>query len=128
MKRMNINEDAVSPVIGVILMVAITVILAAVMGAFVFGMDTPTVAPMASLQITEATGDTFKLEHNGGDELQWNMTKMFLDGTEINGTPTTGYFSVAEFEIITIAHQSGDEVTIVDTESNKLISKMVIRV
>ena len=33
------NEDAVSPVIGVILMVAITVILAAVIAAFVFGMS-----------------------------------------------------------------------------------------
>ncbi len=32
------REDAVSPVIGVILMVAITVILAAVIAAFVFGM------------------------------------------------------------------------------------------
>lgn len=35
MKR---NDDAVSPVIGVILMVAITVILAAVIAAFVFGL------------------------------------------------------------------------------------------
>jgi flagellin-like protein len=34
----NKREDAVSPVIGVILMVAITVILAAVIAAFVFGM------------------------------------------------------------------------------------------
>ena len=33
------NDDAVSPVIGVILMVAITVILAAVIAAFVFGMS-----------------------------------------------------------------------------------------
>jgi len=32
------KEDGVSPVIGVILMVAITVILAAVIAAFVFGM------------------------------------------------------------------------------------------
>ena len=32
------NEEAVSPVIGVILMVAITVILAAVIASFVFGM------------------------------------------------------------------------------------------
>ena len=44
------REDAVSPVIGVILMVAITVILAAVIAAFVFGMagsvtKTKTVAP-----------------------------------------------------------------------------------
>lgn len=33
------NDDAVSPVIGVILMVAITVILAAVIAAFVFQMS-----------------------------------------------------------------------------------------
>jgi len=35
---LNKRDDAVSPVIGVILMVAITVILAAVIAAFVFGM------------------------------------------------------------------------------------------
>ena len=38
MKFTKNNEEAVSPVIGVILMVAITVILAAVIAAFVFGM------------------------------------------------------------------------------------------
>ena len=32
------NDDAVSPVVGVILMVAITVVLAAIIAAFVFGM------------------------------------------------------------------------------------------
>ena len=36
--KFNKNEEAVSPVIGVILMVAITVILAAVIAVFVFGM------------------------------------------------------------------------------------------
>jgi flagellin-like protein len=38
MMKFRENEEAVSPVIGVILMVAITVILAAVIAAFVFGM------------------------------------------------------------------------------------------
>lgn len=33
------NEEAVSPVVGVILMVCITIILAAVVAAFVFGMS-----------------------------------------------------------------------------------------
>jgi len=37
-KKVSKNDDAVSPVIGIILMVAITVILAAVIAAFVFGM------------------------------------------------------------------------------------------
>ena len=37
-KQLFADEDAVSPVIGVILMVAITVILAAVIGTFVLGL------------------------------------------------------------------------------------------
>ncbi len=51
MKKMKANgkfgedEEAVSAVIGVILMVAITVVLAAVIGAFVFGIAPPEPAP-----------------------------------------------------------------------------------
>jgi len=37
--RYGIDKRGVSPVIGTILMVTITVILAAVIGTFVFGMD-----------------------------------------------------------------------------------------
>ncbi|GAB3681759.1 hypothetical protein GCM10028857_06490 [Salinarchaeum chitinilyticum] len=50
------DDDAVSPVIGVILMVAITVILAAVIGAFVlgFGGGGPS-APTASWDSSEET-------------------------------------------------------------------------
>jgi len=60
------NEDAVSPVIGVILMVAITVILAAVIAAFVFGMTgsvqtTKTVAATATQQ-----GDNIIVTYQGG--------------------------------------------------------------
>ena len=52
------NEEAVSPVIGVILMVAITVILAAVIAAFVFGMAgniTKTKIVAATMQRPNAT-------------------------------------------------------------------------
>jgi flagellin-like protein len=38
MKTKKSNEDAVSPVIGVIMMVAVTVILAAIIASYVFGM------------------------------------------------------------------------------------------
>ncbi len=65
------NEMAVSPVIGVILMVAITVILAAVIAAFVFGLGgQQAAAPTAS--ITAANNpDTpntidLKIQHKGG--------------------------------------------------------------
>lgn len=62
------NEEAVSPVIGVILMVAITVILAAVIAAFVFGMAPPAKAPSVQLRVT-ADVSNLTLTHNGGDSL-----------------------------------------------------------
>ena len=48
------NDKAVSPVIGVILMVAITVILAAAIGSSVFGQGTAKSAPQANLDIQAA--------------------------------------------------------------------------
>ena len=53
------NEAAVSPVIGTILMVAITVILAAVIGAFVFGVPT-------NIQKTKFMGSSIQIDTNGG--------------------------------------------------------------
>ena len=63
------EENAVSPVIGVILMVAITVILAAVIGAFVFGMG-GNVAKTYIVSVTAAqTGaDTVDVTFQGGPD------------------------------------------------------------
>ncbi|KUK29915.1 MAG: Archaeal flagellin N-terminal-like domain protein [Methanosarcinales archeaon 56_1174] len=73
------DTKGVSPVIGVILMVAITVILAAVIGSFAFGfgqsMGTP--APNAQLVFSDAADeltsayqqDIFYVDHMGGDTL-----------------------------------------------------------
>jgi flagellin-like protein len=55
MMKFRENEDAVSPVIGVILMVAITVILAAVIAAFVFGM-TDNLTPQKEVYVTTKLG------------------------------------------------------------------------
>ncbi|KXS42444.1 MAG: hypothetical protein AWU59_1637 [Methanolobus sp. T82-4] len=84
------EEDAVSPVIGVILMVAITVTLAAVIAAFVFGMGPPEQAPQASLRASADTIKTgiegIKLEHQGGDAVVLTdaRTKVTLDGNEVD--------------------------------------------
>jgi len=56
------KEEAVSPVIGVILMVAITVILAAVIGAFVFGMA-------GNVQSTKTVAVTTSVNSSGGLEV-----------------------------------------------------------
>jgi len=75
------DEEAVSPVIGVILMVAITVILAAVITAFVFGMGPPEAAPQASLRIsdTDTTAHTITIVHDGGDSLDLTDVKVIVD-------------------------------------------------
>jgi len=63
------NDEAVSPVIGVILMVAITVILAAVIAAFVFGMagnisKTKVVAATAQ----QTTANVIVVTYQGGQD------------------------------------------------------------
>ena len=90
------EEDAVSPVIGVILMVAITVILAAVIAAFVFGMGPPEQAPQAAIRASAATAtdgsSILKLEHQGGDAvtLTDTNTKIIVDDVALaNGTITS---------------------------------------
>ena len=69
MKITRKNDEAVSPVIGVILMVAITVILAAVIAAFVFGMSgniskTKTVA----VTVQKIDAATITVMNNGGQD------------------------------------------------------------
>ena len=83
MKMFRKDEEAVSPVIGVILMVAITVILAAVIAAFVFGLGgSQQAAPTASI-VAQNNADTsgstmdMKIVHRGGDTLkagEWKVS------------------------------------------------------
>ena len=56
------DDDAVSPVIGVILMVAITVILAAVIGTFVLGLgDNVQETPTAGVTVDQEANDSFTI-------------------------------------------------------------------
>jgi flagellin-like protein len=63
------DERGVSPVIGVILMVAITVILAAVIGTFVLGLgdQVSSSAPRASITAEDAD-DTYGVNDGGPDD------------------------------------------------------------
>ena len=65
------DERAVSPVLGVILMVAITVILAAVIGAFVIGIgEDQEVQPSASFDFDfETSGTEVTVTHSNGDTI-----------------------------------------------------------
>ena len=73
MRIPNNNTEAVSPVIGVILMVAITVILAAVIAAFTFGIGSDTQKTPVAALVAQNNPDTqdpdLKIVHKGGDKL-----------------------------------------------------------
>ena len=91
------NDEAVSPVIGVILMVAITVILAAVIAAFVFGMAgniSKTKVVAATAQKPDA--NTVTITYQGGQDagtLQ-NLTVTVNDGHKTAMGGTTGVLAV----------------------------------
>jgi len=84
MKLQNLfSEDrAVSPVIGVILMVAITVILAAVIGAFVLGLgdQASSTTPQASFDF-EFNESAANVTHGGGENIPNSQLNLSSDGS-----------------------------------------------
>lgn len=74
-------------------MVAITVILAAVIGTFVLGLgqDVSQAAPNAQIELAEATDDdtNFTVNHNGGDSIDFDDITVLVGGStaETDGDP-----------------------------------------
>jgi len=98
------NEDAVSPVIGVILMVAITVILAAVIAAFVFGMagniqKTRVVAATAQQQ-----GSNVTITWQGGND---NSACSSFNVTLNNVVPPAAQTSLSQLIPCTVGRSVG---------------------
>lgn len=79
------NSRAVSPVIGVILMVAITVILAAVIGAFVLGLgdQVQQTSPSASFSFDWDSGEPeLTITHEGGQSIPTDQLYVVYNGEE----------------------------------------------
>ena len=99
------DDSAVSPVIGVILMVAITVILAAVIASFVLGLGDSAAEPSPSPTIDSSLdNDTLRLDVTGGDDFSASDAKI---QASINGSD--------QFEVPMDANSTLDEVTAGDT-------------
>ena len=127
------DEGAVSPVIGVILMVAITVILAAVIGTFVLGLgdQIKTTTPTASFTVDfeddvnahSTQWDNLTISHTGGDKIKSNvinltLTRKYDFADSSTGLPTevpgTGNSSKT-FNILLEGETSNDKVGAGDT-------------
>ena len=91
------REDAVSPVIGVILMVAITVILAAVIAAFVFGMASGVSKTKTVAAAARKMGQTISITYEGGndDPIVAGMNVTFADNGTVFCSGPSGFLQGA---------------------------------
>ena len=136
MKKLSFDEEAVSPVIGVILMVAIVVILAAVIAAFVFGMA-------GNVQTTKTVGVTVAQINNssmmqtfqGGKDAALVMdltskitpsdgtativemwdTPLMVGDTKIVVGPNPGSFSGRDHVVVVANFTDGSTQVVLDT-------------
>jgi len=118
LKKLFTEDRGVSPVIGVILMVAITVILAAVIGAFVLGLGDQAAdrTPQASFNCDD--GD---LIHGGGDSLENSTLSITGDGDgELagNDTYTAGMTIANNFSNNSLIYEGSGGTTSVLTDRN----------
>jgi len=101
------DERAVSPVIGVILMVAITVILAAVIGTFVLGLgESVSEEPRAGVSFSQ----------DGGDVDVTLTTEGNIDATSLEATGCSGVGSMTGITGV------GDTETIGDCSSGETLN------
>jgi len=112
MRRM--DEKGVSPVIGVILMVAITVILAAVIASFVFGMGSSVKRTYnVAFTATKVNTTTISITFQGGPDVayvsQCNVTKNNDAVTEVSWTNS----DIGKTKTVSVT--SGDVVNVVCT-------------
>ena len=112
------DDRAVSPVIGVILMVAITVILAAVIGTFVLGLgdQVQTTAPNAQIAF-DASSDEVTVSHDGGDTIDAEEVKFTVsDPDQFNEVGENGE-SWAEVDGTVSEVRAGVSLTFTEQDS-----------
>jgi archaeal type IV pilus assembly protein PilA len=135
------NNVAVSPVVGTLLMLAITIILAAIYSSTAFNQEPTQPAPKVSIEITanSIANDTvpasIKLVHLGGDQVRFgdsNITqvKASLNGAEsvpINAT-RLGDMSIGDTKILPLADSNGNNVFGTRPESGDSVNVKIIDV
>jgi flagellin-like protein len=122
LKQLFTEDRGVSPVIGVILMVAITVILAAVIGTFVLnlGSSVQQSAPQASMDFDyDTSATTVNITHSTGDSLEEGQVSISESDTTNNLTKATddGTYTAGD-EIGYGTYDSGETIRVVWESSN----------
>lgn len=112
LKRLLTDEDAVSPALGVALLIAITVILVAVVGAVVLGIG-PNAgeAPNAQLEFEQGSGDVTAV-HKGGDKLVASEMAVKVNGSGSPGSISSDMTS-GDSTVVATSMSTGDTVRVV---------------
>lgn len=94
-------DRATSPVIGVALLVALTVLAATAVGTAAVAFDPPTDTPVASFSLSVgAASDTLELRHRGGDTVDVASLRLRVrvDGDPLTHQPPVPFFAATGFE------------------------------
>jgi len=96
------REKAVSPVIGVLLMLTLTLIIAAIVNSYAGGlMETESKAPSVTLQVSYSIADGMQIRHVSGDPLPTQSVKLMVRPSESMGKSASQYPSVVNKSLIT---------------------------
>lgn len=121
------DEGAVAPVIGIVFVVAIAVILAAVVGAFTLGIgaETTQTAPQASLTVEnfDTSANNATLTHGGSDPITFSQTDIKIENSSVSITFQSGTGTDTKFrtgDTLIISSDGEDGAGSVDT--NVLLS------
>jgi len=131
-KQMLQDEGAVSPVIGVILMVSVTVVLAAVIGAFVLGIGDKLGEPAPNAQIDfdyNSDDGVLDVNHDGGDSITADNTgtlSLSIDATQDinqvdwNTADPSGYLAGSSFDeaVVDGSIASGDNIVTIGSDAS----------
>lgn len=116
------DEQAVSPVIGVILMVAITVILAAVIGTFVLGLgeNLQQTSPNANFDFDYTAGndDQVVVTHTSGDSIDASSDTLKVVDESGNEESFTGTVNAGESVTFTFSGDSGETIRVIWESQN----------
>jgi len=99
-----VAERAVAPVVGVMTMVLITIVLAALVGGMLFGVeldDPPEASIAADAGYNTTTGQTHvELTHLAGDRLDMGTltVRISVSGERLEHQPPVPFFSATGFE------------------------------
>ncbi|WEL27757.1 type IV pilin N-terminal domain-containing protein [Haloferax volcanii] len=128
-KKFLSESRAVSPVIGVILMVAITVILAAVIGTFVLGLGDQVgdTAPQASFSFDYDGAQEITITHESGDAIAGDQLSVVIPSgltadTVSKKTGSDDNMNAGDTIVVELAAgdelEDGDEVRLVWTSES----------